>query len=170
MIIKNYAKIAEIKQLIICENFQHEVIGVYESMKDAADDFLIDESEIFEAIDSGKQLLGSGFWKRERGFFLDSKIAKLKKSALSKPTERGKHPHTDASIPVVQLDFSSLALVARHRSMYEAFAKTGARNISKCCKGEAQSSGGFRWMFEKEYDEMIADGNNANNTYNDDLM
>ena len=42
-----------------------------------------------------------------------------------------------------------------------------ASNISKCCKGEAQSSGGFRWMFEEEYNSMMAD-ENSNNF--DDLM
>jgi hypothetical protein len=33
------------------------------------------------------------------------------------------------------------------------------------CKGKAQSSGGFRWMFESEYNAMI----NGNNEV-DDLM
>lgn len=164
---KNIASYAEIKTIIVCENFKREVIGAYFSMKDAADDFMIDESEIFEAIESKKQLLGSGFWSRERGFILDSKIAKMRKAKFSKPTERGKHAHPEASVPVVQLDYETLTFIARYNSMYEAFRFTGARNISKCCKGEAQSSGGFRWMFEEEYNSMMADENNNNF---DDLM
>ena len=156
---KNIINFAEIKTIIYCENFNHEVIGAYLSVKDAAEDFLIDESEIFDAIESKKQLLGSGFWYRGKGFLLDSKLAKFKRAKLNpgRITERGKHAHPDTSIAVVQLEYETHALVARYHSMYDAFRFTGARNISKCCKGEAQSSGGYRWMFESEYDAMIND-------------
>ena len=79
-------------------------------------------------------------------FMLTPKETKSKKSIQN----RGKHRHLSASVSVVQLDYETLAFVARYDSMYEAFTKTGARNISKCCKGEAQSSGGYKWMFESE--------------------
>ena len=139
---------------------------VLESIADAADEFLVDEQEIFEAIDSKEYLLGSGYWSRE-DMMIITKTEKsyLEYEDLSLSTERGRHKHPKASIPVVQLDFDTMGLIARYKSMYDAFRITGARNISKCCKGEAQSSGGYKWMFESEYEALINDNNEV-----DDLM
>lgn len=161
-LIKNYKQ----KKLIICRNEQKELIGIFESIADAADEFLIDTQEIFEAINSKEYVLGSGYWSREDMVI----ITKTEKSYveyedLSFSTERGRHKHPKASIPVVQLDFDTMGLIARYKSMYDAFRITGARNISKCCKGEAQSSGGYKWMFESEYEALINDNNEV-----DDLM
>lgn len=161
-LIKNYKQ----KKLIVCRNTQKELIGIFESIADAADEFLIDEQEIFEAINSKEYMLGSGYWSREDMVI----ITKTEKSYveyedLSLSTERGRHKHPKASIPVVQLDFDTMGLIARYKSMYDAFRITGARNISKCCKGEAQSSGGYKWMFESEYEALINDNNDC-----DDLM
>ena len=155
-LIKNYKQ----KKLIICRNKQKELIGIFESIADAADEFLIDEQEIFEAINSKEYVLGSGYWSREDMVI----IIKTEKSYaeyedLSFSTERGRHKHPKASIPVVQLDFDTMGLIARYKSMYDAFRITGARNISKCCKGEAQSSGGYKWMFESEYEALINENN-----------
>lgn len=155
-LIKNYKQ----KKLIICRNEQKELIGIFESIADAADEFLIDEQEIFEAINSKEYMLGSGYWSREDMVI----ITKTEKSYveyedLSLSTERGRHKHPKASIPVVQLDFDTMGLIARYKSMYDAFRITGARNISKCCKGEAQSSGGYKWMFESEYEALVNDNN-----------
>lgn len=144
------------KTVIVCRNYNKEIIGIYETVSEAAEDFLIDTQEIFEAIESKKQLCGSGFWSRETYMFmLTPKETRSKKSIQN----RGKHRHISASVSVVQLDYETMAFVARYDSMYEAFTKTGARNISKCCKGEAQSSGGYKWMFESEYEALI-NGNN----------
>jgi hypothetical protein len=155
-LIKNYKQ----KKLIVCRDMQKELIGIFESIADAADEFLIDEQEIFEAINSKEYLLGSGYWSREDMVI----ITKTEKSYveyedLSLSTERGRHKHPKASIAVVQLDFNTMGLIARYKSMYDAFRITGARNISKCCKGEAQSSGGYKWMFESEYEALINDNN-----------
>ena len=161
-LIKNYKQ----KKLITCRNKQNELIGIFESIADATDEFLIDEQEIFEAINSKEYMLGSGYWSREDMVI----ITKTEKSYveyedLSFSTERGRHKHPKASIAVVQLDFDTMGFIARYKSMYDAFRITGARNISKCCKGEAQSSGGYKWMFESEYEALI----NSNNEV-DDLM
>ena len=121
------------KTVIICRNYNKEIIGIYETVSEAAEDFLIDTQEIFDAIESKKQLLGSGFWSRETYMFmLTPKETKSKKSIQN----RGKHRHLSASVSVVQLDYETMAFVARYDSMYEAFTKTGARNISKCCKAK----------------------------------
>jgi len=161
-LIKNYKQ----KKLIICRNEQKELIGIFESIADAADEFLIDEQEIFEAINSKEYILGSGYWSRE-DMMIITKTEKsyLEYEDLSLSTERGRHKHPKASIPVVQLDFDTMGLIARYKSMYDAFRITGARNISKCCKGEAQSSGGYKWMFESEYEALISENNEV-----DDLM
>ena len=141
------------KTVIVCRNFNKEIVGVYETVTDAADDYLIDQQEIFDAVDSKKQLLGSGFWSRETFMFmLTPKESKnINKKSIQ---NRGKHRHSATSVSVVQLDYETLAFVARYDSMYEAFAKTGARNISKCCRGEACSSGGYKWMFEEDYETL----------------
>ena len=104
-LIKNYKQ----KKLIICRNEQKELIGIFESIADAADEFLIDEQEIFEAINSKEYMLGSGYWNREDMVI----ITKTEKSYveyedLSLSTERGRHKHPKASIPVVQLDFDTM--------------------------------------------------------------
>lgn len=148
------------KLLIICRNAKREVIGAYESIADAANDFLIDESEVFEAISSKKQLLGSGFWSREKVFILEKEtVATVTTTTATtidnRQLERGKHKHPGTSVSVVQLDYNTMSLIARFNSMYDAYLQTGARNISKCCKGIAQSSGGFKWMFESEYEQLI---------------
>ena len=155
-LIKSYKQ----KKLIICRDKQKELIGIFESIADAADEFLIDEQEIFEAIDSKEYLLGSGYWSREdMMIIIKTEKSYLEYEDLSLSTERGRHKHPKASIPVVQLDFDTMGLIARYKSMYDAFRITGARNISKCCKGEAQSSGGYKWMFESEYEALINDNN-----------
>lgn len=145
------------KLLIICRNAKREIIGAYESIADAADDFLIDESEVFEAISSKKQLLGSGFWSREKVYMLEKETEATTITTVidNRQLERGKHKHPGTSVSVVQLDYNTMSLIARFNSMYDAYLQTGARNISKCCKGIAQSSGGFKWMFESEYEQLI---------------
>lgn len=161
-LIKNYKQ----KKLIVCRNRQKELIGIFESIADAADEFLIDEQEIFEAINSKEYMLGSGFWSREEmAIITKTEKSYVEYEDLSFSTERGRHKHPKASIPVVQLDFDTMGLIARYKSMYDAFRITGARNISKCCKGEAQSSGGYKWMFESEYEALISENNEV-----DDLM
>ena len=161
-LIKNYKQ----KKLIICRNKQKELIGIFESIADAADEFLIDEQEIFEAINSKEYMLGSGYWSREDMMIITkNEKSYVEYEDLSLSTERGRHKHPKASIPVVQLDFDTMGLIARYKSMYDAFRITGARNISKCCKGEAQSSGGYKWMFESEYEALISENNEV-----DDLM
>lgn len=161
-LIKNYKQ----KKLITCRNKQKELIGIFESIADAADEFLIDEQEIFEAINSKEYVLGSGYWSRENMMIITkTEKSYLEYEDLSLSTERGRHKHPKASIPVVQLDFDTMGLIARYKSMYDAFRITGARNISKCCKGEAQSSGGYKWMFESEYEALISENNEV-----DDLM
>ena len=67
---------------------------------------------------------------------------------------RGRHLHPDKSVEVVQIRPKSMDEIARFRSIYEAYEKTGARNISACCKKLAKSSGGYVWMYAKEYDEL----------------
>lgn len=157
-------KIDSQKQVIICRNNQKEIIGIYESVADAADEYLIDEQEIFKAIESKKMHALSGFWSRELLIIAKSENSYTIYEDLSLSTERGKHKHPKASVAVVQLDYETMSLIARYKSMYDAFRITGARNISKCCKGEAQSSGGYKWMFESEYEALVNDNNN------DDLM
>jgi len=153
----NDLKINSVKQVIVCRNFQKEIIGIYESVSDAADDFLIDVNDIFKAIDSKKQLLGSGFWSRGLMVLGQPTKKKIKYETIQ---NRGKHRHPTSSVSVVQLDYETMAFIARFDSMYEAFSKTGARNISMCCKGKAQSSGGYKWMFESEYEALTNESNN----------
>lgn len=159
----NELKIESQQQVLICRNNNSEIIGIYKSVNDAADDFLIDTKDIFDAIESKKYQIFSGFWSREHLIIASSAKSNEKVYTiyedLSYSSDRGKHKHPKASIAVVQLDFDTMGLIARYKSMYDAFRITGARNISKCCKGEAQSSGGYKWMFESEYEALINDNN-----------
>lgn len=165
----NELKIESQEQVLVCRNNSNEIIGVYKSVNDAADDFLISTQDVFDAIDSKEYQIFSGFWSRERLIIAtptksNEKVYTIYED-LSNSSDRGRHKHPKASIPVVQLDFDTMGLIARYKSMYDAFRITGARNISKCCKGEAQSSGGYKWMFESEYEALISENNEV-----DDLM
>lgn len=153
------------QRVIVCRNNDKEIIGIYETVSEAAEDFLIDQKEIFNAIDSKKPHIFSGFWSRELLIIAKSEKTYTIYEDLSFSSDRGKHKHPKASVAVVQLDYETMSLIARYKSMYDAFRITGARNISKCCKGEAQSSGGYKWMFESEYEALINENNEV-----DDLM
>lgn len=74
-------------------------------------------------------------------------------------TLRGKHKHPKVSKAVIQIDIYTNTIVMKYDSMYQAYKDTGARNISKCCKGEAKSSGGYKWMYADEYESAIEDFN-----------
>lgn len=60
------------------------------------------------------------------------------------------------SIPIVQLNKEG-SLITKWKSGMEVEREKGISraNISKCCKGQSQTSGGFKWMFEKDYYELI---------------
>lgn len=74
-------------------------------------------------------------------------------------TQRGKHKHPKASKAVIQINVYTNAVIMVYDSMYQAYKCTGARNISKCCKGEAKSSGGYKWMYADEYKSAVEDFN-----------
>ena len=120
----NELKIESQEQVLICRNNSNEIIGIYKSVNDAADDFLIDVNDIFDAIDSKKYQIFSGFWSRER--LIIASPAKSSEKVytiyedLSNSSDRGRHKHPKASIPVVQLDFDTMGLIARYKSMYDA--------------------------------------------------
>lgn len=99
-------------------------------------------------------------------FEIEKCISWLKKQKLNMNTRthmhahkpeciRGKHSHPNRSTEVVQIRLKSMDEIARFKSIYEAYIKTGARNISACCKKLAKSSGGYAWMYAKEYDELM---------------
>lgn len=66
------------------------------------------------------------------------------------------------SSPIIQLELDG-TFVAEHASAYVAYLATGIsnKNILNCCHGNSKSSGGFMWLFKKNYDT------NATYTYND---
>lgn len=153
----------ELKSFIVCRDYEDEIVGIFTSAAEAAEDFFATEDEILEAIETKEWQTGSGYWSGETVLVearqqSQSTHAKRQRKNLSiSNEERGRHRHEKTSVAVVQLDPDNMSLIARFDSMYSAQCSTGARNISKCCKGEAKSSGGFRWMFEDEYEALIGE-------------
>lgn len=50
--------------------------------------------------------------------------------------------------PVYQFDFDG-AFIKRHHNANQAMVKTGVKdvNITRCCKGDGRSAGGFQWSY-----------------------
>ena len=55
--------------------------------------------------------------------------------------------------PVLQLD-KDYNIVAKFPSIAEAQRSTGIANISNCCRGTRQTSNGYIWIYEKDYDSF----------------
>lgn len=149
----------ELKSFIVCRDYEDEIVGIFSSITEAAEDFFAETEEIFNAIKTKEWLTGSGYWSEEVMLIETRSTAQKKPRSYAHTSneERGRHKHKDSSVAVVQLDADTLSFIARYDSMYDAQCSTGARNISKCCKGEAKSSGGFKWMFEDEYQALIGE-------------
>lgn len=158
--LKNRTK--EIWRCYVCRDAKYELIGIFRTLEDAADDFLISKHDIEDAISNGSYQKDSGYWFNET-LIVDIGIVN------SLNVKRGQHKHIETSVAVVQLDVDTFTEIARFHSMYEAYQQTGARNIALCCKGAAKSSGGFKWMYADEYDALDHSDNN-NSDFNDDLM
>lgn len=160
------SKNTRIETAIVCRDSNGEPIGIYKSIEDAQDDMLIDDIDVLEyAIEHNVTLDYSGTWSREQIIIVTEKesefASKFKQvqqyissqtQNLASTKNRGMHAHPEASISVVQLSLTN-SFIAQYDSIYDAYRKTGARNISKCCRGEAKSSGGFRWMYADSYFE-----------------
>ena len=161
------SKNTRIETAIVCRDSNGEPIGVYKSIEDAQDDMLIDDIDVLEyAIEHNVTLDYSGTGSREQIIIVtekESELASKFKQVMqqhattlsqtqNQSQNRGMHAHHEASISVVQLSLTN-SFIAQYDSIYDACRKTGARNISKCCKGEAKSSGGFRWMYADSYFE-----------------
>lgn len=158
-----------------------DLLGVYASVEDAADDMLIDRESVDAALAEGDRQTADSprFWRMERIVTMrppsqtstaapsaDPAVRTHTAGFLSVPSRphptsipsrgRGGHSHPETSVPVVQLERGTLAFVARYRSIYEATASTGANNIPKCCRREAKSSGGYVWMYASDYDRLTS--------------
>ena len=64
-----------------------------------------------------------------------------------------KNPNYGKGRKVVQLTMN-VQYVAEYITIAEATRITGIHNISACCRGHKESSGGFRWMYKEEYDSL----------------
>lgn len=145
-------------ECIVCRNSSKELVGIFTSVEEAAEEYLIDQTDIEESIRTHQYESGTGYWSREKcicNIKSPYQVPRYELDDLS--VKRGQHKHERTSIAVVQLDPKYMSEVARFHSIYEAFQQTGARNIAACCKGVAKSSGGYKWMYAEEYDELVND-------------
>lgn len=99
------------------------VIGEYNTIKEAAADTLVDESDIKIALHEGL--------KTSSGYFMKAFT-------------------THEAKPVIQLALDGITVIEVYGSVYEAKKKTGIMNITNCAKGRAKSAGGFIWQFVNE--------------------
>ena len=103
----------------------------------------------------------SGFSKKSSGGFLwvDYIDDFPKKIEPYKPD--------NASKAVVQLSPDGKHYINSYQSAVEATEKLGVSygHISSCCIGIRSSSGGYKWMFEDEYDYNLPKGTETDNYY-----
>lgn len=161
------------KEFVTCRlgSAAGRLIGVYRSVAEASDDLLIDTAVIEGALSDGimQNADTPRFWSRETVLSLSPVSGSVPSAFLTRFAEfyslalplrarqqerRGGHSHPDTSTPVVALHRDTQALAERYRSIYEASRATGARNITKCCRREAKTSGGYMWMYAADYDNL----------------
>jgi hypothetical protein len=53
---------------------------------------------------------------------------------------------------VEQIDPATGEVIKTYDSMSEAARDTGCKNISRCCRGLAKTSGGYAWRYRKNYE------------------
>lgn len=127
------------KPKLVCRNLNGDLLGVYNSEQEAADDLLVDIDDLV----SNKHFRIS----RE---MLDATVNANKDN-------RGHHRHIKTSVPVVQIDLKTRQVINEYHSMYEALRQTGISTIARVCKGQAKSAGGYCWMFKSDYNKQIED-------------
>lgn len=131
---------------IIQYNFNGEFMKVFESRLEAS-------------IELGIQM--SGFSKKSAGgyLWLDYRDGFPNKIEAYNPENAGK--------AVVQLSPDGNYYINTYNSAVEATKKLGVNygHISSCCSGIRSSSGGYKWMFEDEYDYNLPKGLETDNYY-----
>ena len=136
------------KQMIVCRDKKHNILGTFETVEEAADDMLICIESIKKGLTTKEYQKDSGYWTYE---------SPSSPSSVKDPLDmRGYHRHPKTSKQVVQLTRKTLTFVAEYQSIYEAQKKTGINTIAKVCKGKAASAGGYFWMFKDNYEEIIS--------------
>lgn len=73
---------------------------------------------------------------------------------------KSKEPHKSKG-EVVQLSING-KYIKTWAGTSEAVKGTNSPSVYYCCGGEGRVSGGFRWMYKKDYDELKQDGNDNN--------
>jgi hypothetical protein len=89
-----------------------------------------------------------------------SKILNIPKSTLASAVVDGrlnsanhKKSHKEIRKSVVQLGLNG-EYIQTFKSVNEAMKQTGATKICQCSKGELKSSGGYKWMYLNDYEEL----------------
>lgn len=126
---------------LVCRNFNGKLLGIYESVQEAADDLFLDVEDLKNGYCSG--------------FILTKEMVDI--TANCEKDNRGRHKHIKTSVPVVQLDLKTKSVINTYHSMYEALRQTGVSTIARVCKGYAKSAGGYGWMFKSDYDRLTND-------------
>jgi len=88
-----------------------------------------------------------------------SKEIKLSRKTITKYLKQGdeldwcKYKKFDQqSNPVVQLNINTGEIINKYDSVGKAKSETGAYHISEVCKGEYKQSGGYKWMYKKDWE------------------
>ena len=85
--------------------------------------------------------------RHKDGDVRNNRVENLEWSSTKEMVRRGKG--SERARKVLQLDAMG-ALVGKYNSLSDASVVCGVdkSSISKCCRGSAQSAGGYRWKFE----------------------
>lgn len=151
---KNLVKEIDFEDCIVLRDRLGDLIGIYRSVEDAADDNGDDSEAVYNAI-MLNEMIGDKKYSRETLFFWRLSAPKQSDGRLYTPTSvRGSHKHLKASLAVVQIDPKGNYVKQKFHSAYDASKSTGVdcANIIKCCKGKLKSVNGYYWMYAEEYD------------------
>lgn len=134
---------------IIQYSLEGEFIRVFDSRMEASIELGIHMS----GLSSGEKKSAGGYLWREDTENYPLKIESYKIETSSKP--------------VVQLSPDGCFYINSFPSVIAASEKLGInfRHISSCCVGRRSSSGGYKWMFEEDYDYSLPKGSQSDSYY-----
>lgn len=140
----NYPQIKKVVQL----SMENEFVREWDSIKEAASSVGAIGANISRVCKRGARSVKGYKWMYKEDY--DNYGALW----LDKYLETKIHPR---SIPVVQLTLTN-EYIREWNSAKEVGEKLGLGNssVTSACKGKQKTSNGYKWMYKKDYDEMIS--------------
>lgn len=134
-------------------------IAEYNSMHDAAQSIKADAGHICDCCLGNRSYAYGYFWRyKDNDKYTIAKKRLEQKIALGKKSRADKF--REKALNVVQLDMDGNYIQTFQSTKIAAqSAKSHTPSIINCCNGKLKSAGGFKWMYERDYNNKDRYGN-----------